>query len=253
MTNPLWSGSGTTTTTPGHIQRVLADVTRYINKVPNESGWLLVGMDNVPRENWPFLFKYCKVTLTFTKDQKTYFKILEGAHKGKTAFLSEANAKEYLGKIAPKKKPVELVMVYGRFNDKWMSITRDRALPQQLANGTLDGIHFEAAMNTVWGLIYSPIPPGTYSILLPDVPHAKDYTEPYKAEYPNLSHHQVWFPIDHGDKSRYVHVGNVSEGCVTVVSLNRWSAIHEALVSHRSPDGNSVGTLIVKGKPARTQ
>lgn len=108
-------------------------------------------------------------------------------------------------------------------------------------------------MNTSWNGDFYPIPPGTYSILLPDFPHKKDYTNQYKTEYSRLSHHQVWFPISYGNNSRYVHVGNVSEGCATVLSLSSWSSIHEMLVSHRSADGNGVGTLIVKGKPERNR
>lgn len=48
-----------------------------------------------------------------------------------------------------------------------------------------------------------------------------------------------------------MHVGNLSDGCTTVIDLARWADIHEALISHRSSDGNSVGKLIVKGRPER--
>jgi len=50
-----------------------------------------------------------------------------------------------------------------------------------------------------------------------------------------------------------VHIGNVSDGCVTVLDMNQWAAIHEAIISHRSPDGMGVATLVVKGKPERAQ
>ncbi|MCO7569123.1 hypothetical protein NJH78_03970 [Pseudomonas chlororaphis] len=253
MANPLWSHTATTTPSRGAPQRVTVDITRYVNKIHNESGWLLVGMDNVPRENWPQLFKYCKVTLITAKDNKTYFNVLEGAHKGKVAFLSETNAKEHLGKIAPKQKPIELVMNYERLDQNWKSITRNEHFPQQIANGNINNLNFKATMNTVWNGIYFPIPAGTYKILLPDFPHSINYTQQYKKEFPNLSHHQVWFPIDHGDRNRYVHVGNVSEGCITVISLDKWSEIQEMLISHRSSDGKSVGNLIVKGKPERAK
>ena len=61
------------------------------------------------------------------------------------------------------------------------------------------------------------------------------------------------FPIDHGDKSRYVHVGNVSEGCVTVLGLARWADIHEAQISHRDPSGKYAAKLVVKGTPERSK
>lgn len=66
---------------------------------------------------------------------------------------------------------------------------------------------------------------------------------------PSLHYDQVWFPINYSDNSRYVHVGNVSEGCVTVLDLAKWAAIHEALISHRTIDGRSVGQLVVTGTP----
>lgn len=253
MANPVWSGNAATDTTPLSSQGVQADVIRYVNKVDTDSGWLLVGRDGLDKSKWKSLFKYCKVMLIGSKDGRTYFKVMEGESRGEIAFLSNFNANQYLGKTAPVKKSAEIVMTYGAYDEDWKSVTRGRTLPQQLASGALGGIRFEAAMNTRWGDGFYPIPPGTYTILLPDYPHKKEYTEQYKDEYQNLSHHQVWFPIAHGNNSRYVHVGNVSEGCVTIVDLKKWSEIHETLVRHRGPDGNSVGTLIVKGKPRRAR
>ncbi len=253
MENPTWSGSAATNTTPGSYQRVQADVIRYVNKVDTDSGWLLAGSDDLPRSQWKSLFKYCKVMLIGSKSGRTYFKVLEGESKGKILYLSDANANEYLGKIAPKQQPIELIVTYGRFDPRWLSKSRNEHLQQQLANGVVGGIRFEVAMNTSWNGSFHPIPPGTYSILFPDYPHSKGYTNQYKVEYPGLSHHQVWFPIAYGNNSRYVHVGNVSEGCITVLSLRSWPSIHEMLVSHRSADGNSVGKLIVKGNPERSR
>jgi hypothetical protein len=61
----------------------------------------------------------------------------------------------------------------------------------------------------------------------------------------------LWFPIVYGNNSRYVHVGNLSDGCTTVVDLALWGEVFEALISHRGKDGQSVGVLVVEGKPAR--
>ncbi|MBO3706666.1 MAG: hypothetical protein J5X21_09690, partial [Candidatus Accumulibacter sp.] len=89
-------------------------------------------------------------------------------------------------------------------------------------------------------------------ILLPDVPHKAEYTRFYRQSEPALIHDQVWFPIRFEDNSRYVHVGNVSEGCVTVLNLTTWSQVHELLISHRVDAGSvAVGTMVVTGKPAR--
>lgn len=252
MTNLIWAGNSATNAATQSNQTVPADVIRYVNKVDTDSGWLLVGWDNVPRGDWKSLFKYCKVMLIGSKNGRTYFKILEGESSGKIAYLSDANVDVYLGKIAPKQKTLELIVTYGEYDPAWKSISRERTFPQQLASGELGKIRFEAAMNTSWNSTFSPIPAGTYTILLPDFPHTSEYTSQYKREYPELPQHQVWFPISYGNNSRYIHVGNVSEGCTTILSLKQWPLIHEALVSHRSRDGKSVGTLIVKGKPMRT-
>ncbi len=63
----------------------------------------------------------------------------------------------------------------------------------------------------------------------------------------------MWFPIEYGDNSRYVHVGNVSDGCATVLDLAKWADVHEALISHRALDGVSVATLTVQGNPERAK
>jgi hypothetical protein len=83
--------------------------------------------------------------------------------------------------------------------------------------------------------------------------HDGNMTTFYRNVAKGLKHDQVWFPIQYGDNSRYVHVGNVSDGCATVVDLNAWAAICDALISHRSADGRYVGLLIVKGKPERAK
>lgn len=253
MTNLTWAGNSATNAAIHSNQTVPADVIRYVNKVDTDSGWLLVGWDNVPRGDWKSLFKYCKVMLIGSKNSRTYFKVLEGESSGKIAYLSDTNVNVYLGKVAPTPKAIELVINYEKLESAWYSKSRREVFSQQLAGGVLDEILFTATMNTVWNKNFSPIPPGTYKILIPDFPHTKEYTSQYKIEYPDLSHHQVWFPIVYENNSRYVHVGNVSEGCTTVLSLQKWALIHEALVSHRGSDGKSVGTLIVKGKPERAR
>lgn len=253
MANLAWVGNSATNAATQSNQTVPADVICYVNKVDTDSGWLLVGWNGVPRGDWKSLFKYCKVMLIGSKNGRTYFKVLEGESSGKIAYLSDANVDVYLGKVAPEQKSIEIIVTYGKYDEDWHSKSRDTKFPQQLASGALDEIRFEAAMNTSWDGNFSPIPAGTYTILLPDFPHSSRYTSQYKIEYPELSQHQVWFPISYGNNSRYIHVGNVSEGCTTILSLKQWPLIHEKLVSHRSAGGKSVGTLIVRGKPERAR
>lgn len=246
-----WNGCGNTNSNGETCVEVNADVIRYVNKVDTDSGWVLV---QLAEGSGPLLsmYKYAKVMLLGTKSGRTYFRVMEGEHAGKIVRMRTANAETYLGKTAPKQSGVVATVTYTHYDPKWVSIARgNQVLEQQFATLEVEGVSAQVVMNSVWGVGYYPIPAGTYRILLPDAPHNKDMTAFYQETEPSLSHHQVWFPIEYGDNSRYIHVGNLSDGCTTVVDLAKWSAIHEALISHRAPDATSVGTLIVKGTPQR--
>lgn len=257
MPENVWDGCGTTNNREGSCVEITADIVRYVNKVDTDSGWLLA------REGKSTalvaLCKYTKVILLGTKKQRTYFKVSDGPLAGRILNMSDVNAKEYLGNKAPVKQGAELVVTYGKYDEKWYSIARQQALKQQLAIAEVGGIAVQVAMNSVWKESgpewknFAPIAPGEYTILIPDTPHNKNMTGFYKRTEPSLSHHQVWFPIKLGDNSRYVHVGNVSDGCTTVLDIAKWADIHEALISHRSADGKSIGVMIVKGKPERVE
>ena len=92
---------------------------------------------------------------------------------------------------------------------------------------------------------------GTHSVLSPDYSHQLISTSGYAAATPGMVGNDVWFPIGlHGsleNSSRFVHVGNFSEGCVTMYQLERWTALYEYLISHRVPGsrGKRVGSLVV--------
>ncbi len=222
----------------------------YVNKVPDD-GWLrtLYGKTDV------YLYKYTKVKVVEFKKGRTYFKVLDGSSSGKTLSLMDANAKEYLGRTPPTLSALEVVVTYGKYEEGWYSKAKDEYLNQQWAKFEFDGTYFcysiDVTMNSVWGKDYSPLQAGEYTILLPDSPHNKNMTRFYRDFEPKLKYDQVWFPISYGDNSRYVHVGNVSEGCVTIVNLASWADIHDELISHRANDGKSVGKLTVNGKPER--
>jgi hypothetical protein len=243
-------GNGTTNPTARSVVQVTADVYRYINVV-GDDGWVNGRLD--AKTLLP-LCKYTKVILLGSKHGLTSFKVLDGTHAGKTLTMKDANAQKHLGTIAPKNSLIEVTITYGKYENDWVSAARGgQKLDQQWASLSADGITVKAAMNTVWGTGFYPIPAGEYTILTPDRPHDAAMTNFYRREEPSLKHDQVWFPIKYGDNSRYVHVGNVSDGCATVVDLAKWEALHEKLVSHRSKDKSAVGKLIVKGKPERAK
>jgi hypothetical protein len=246
VTGQVQSRPGALGTTPENSKPII----RYVNKIASD-GWVQTlkanGTDRLP------LCKYTKVQILETKNGRTFFKVLDGTHAKNTVSMQEANAKEYLGIIAPKQTPLKLTVKYGKFEEKWISKARGgEELKQQWATLTTeDGLSITVTMNSVWNGVFYPLPPGSYTVLLPDVPHNKNMTRFYRDSEPKLIHDQVWFPIAFGDNSRYVHVGNLSDGCVTVVDLAKWADLQEALISHRSADGKSVALLTVTGKPER--
>ena len=64
-----------------------------------------------------------------------------------------------------------------------------------------------------------------------------------------MKYHTVWFPIEYAPNhnSNFVHVGNVSEGCVTMYDLTQWNALYHYLISNRSDsEGIYVGTVNIK-------
>lgn len=221
---------------------------RHVNKVP-DTGWLRVREE--PSGTSLFLFKYTRLTHVQERGERTHFKIAEGPYAGRSASLAQANAREYLGSRAPRAVPAQLTVTYGAYQPGWYSEARKEKLDQQLAQLEIAGVSASVTMNTIWGAAFTPLPPGDYNVLLPDVPHKAEMTRFYRHVEPALVFDQVWFPIERGDNSRYVHIGNVSEGCVTLLTLGQWPAIHEALLSHRSADGISVAKMTVTGKPKR--
>lgn len=248
----IWNGNGVTNTTQGSRVPVVADIYRYVNEV-GDDGWVngrLNASTLLP------LCKYTKVMLLDTKNVRTSFKVLDGSHAGEILSMSAENAKKYLGTKAPADSMVGVEVIYGKYERDWISVARDdQKLDQQWAKLSVDGSNASATMNTVWGPPnnFTPIPPGEYMILVPDTPHQGNMTTFYRNSEPSLKYDQVWFPIEYGNNSRYVHVGNVSEGCTTVVDLAKWADVHEKLISHRSVDKKYVGKLVVKGKPERAK
>jgi len=222
----------------------------WVNKIASD-GWLEARSETthllVP------LAKYTGVQVTGVVNGRTIFKVMDGPRKGSVLSLTEANAKIYLGSKAPSRTPAELQVSYGKYVAGWHSAARNQDLDQQMATLTVGAIHARVTMNTNWGGSFFPLPPGDYDVLVPDAPHNANMTRYYRQASPKLIYDQVWFPIRFGDNSRYVHIGNISDGCVTVIDMDLWGDIHEALISHRSADGNSVAKLVVGGKPERAR
>lgn len=97
-----------------------------------------------------------------------------------------------------------------------------------------------------------PLPKGVYKILAPQNPKNPGYTLGYvnnPGGNPDLKYHTVWFPIEYAatHNSNFVHVGNLSEGCVTMYDLTMWNDLYIYLISNRlDKDGLYVGTVSIQ-------
>lgn len=95
----------------------------------------------------------------------------------------------------------------------------------------------------------NPIPDGVYEFSVPDEAH-RDYGAQYLADTPYAL---VWYPIpfdknrDGKDDARYLHCGNVSEGCITVRDFNYWTKLYSYLYKRRLRDG-VIGTITVDSR-----
>jgi hypothetical protein len=261
----IWDSKGSTNTKKKSVVKVKADVIRYVNAV-KISGWIKpLGAVPILGKNEPLtdahveakeyvgiqlsLCKYTKVMLLRGKKNTTYFKILDGNHSGKTASMSTQDAAKFLGKKAPKKSAhgLDIVVTYGKYEEN--SKSGGSELDHQWASLSADGLQVKVTMNSVWVAGAHPLPEGTYLIQCPDRQHDTHY----RTSEPNLKYDQVWFCIEYGNNSRFIHPGLVSAGCATVVDFDKWAELHEKLISHRSTDNKHVGRLIVKGKPQRAK
>lgn len=235
-----WLGVGCSNQEANSQQSVAADLTRYV-KVP-QSGWLLVLNDNGEKIS---LCAYTKVMLLRQQTERTYFKVLDGPHYGITASLKNENATIYLDKKAPTRKEAIVRVKYKELIRNWYSPIKDEYSDPQMAEVTFDGLTAKAMLNSEWGKNFSPIPIGTYRILIPDCPHDAEFTNYYRKHEPSLRSDQVWFPVEYGDNSRYIHPGHLSHGCITIHELSKWNALYDYLIKHRAAGQQHVGKLIV--------
>ncbi len=234
----------------GPTARVDAGPLRYVNEIGSD-GWLQA-KDETTHALIP-LAKYTAVRIVNTYGDRTTFKVADGPQAGKLLSVTTSNANRYLGTRGPVRSPAEIEVTYGKYVAQWHSVARGQDFDEQMATLKVGGISVQVTMNTNWGGSFYPLPPGEYDVLVPDGPHNANMTHYYRNTYKQLVYDQVWFPVKYNDNNRFVHIGNVSDGCVTVLDMNQWAAIHEAIISHRSRDGLSVATLIVKGKPERAK
>lgn len=216
---------------------------------PDDTGWLMVRLADSGQP--AYLCEYTQVLPLREADGRVFFKILGGnsAHVGKVASLAKKNASLYLSDVGPG-GPAAVQVKYDGAPAEENSPFKGR-LKQQWATVTFGGQHAQVTLNSVWDATYTPVPPGAHMIMAPDQSHANISTGGYRSATKGLRCTDVWFPIQlegkTGNSGRYVHVGHLSEGCVTVHELTKWNALYDYLIACRlgGPDAKYVGNLIV--------
>lgn len=227
------------TTTTGqnrHLQRVAVTRTAYVNKVGSD-GWISVKIEKTG--SIKSVCKFTKFTLLDVNDSydRVTFKIEDGAFKGQTASMRiKGGIDTYLGDTAPTKSTAKVTVKYGTRDKKWYSKPRGEYLDQQLATLTADGVTVTVTLNSDWDprAGRTPIPKGTYEILVPDYPHNQGMTAFYTHNDKPVANNSVWFPIHPKADERYIHIGHLSHGCVTIIGYDKYPAIHDYLIKHRA-------------------
>lgn len=183
---------------------------RYIKNM--KDGWLVVKVDDAEISIPSFL----KVQYEFTKQNREYFKILEGVHKDK------------IGSVKIDGGPY-LLSDFSYYKGASIEYS-NRTKTLRVNNQKYITVNYHT----------EPWPTGIYDILMPDYPHLGGEIYLKVAEKA-----KVWFRIGK-DGEKYIHTGQVSLGCITLVEHNKWDDLCELLMKSRIGDGKNIGMLKVK-------
>jgi hypothetical protein len=250
----------TTNRRVGSQHLVTVDVKTLYTKSIDESGWLLVKLASGEKVGIP---EFVKVGVIKT-DDRTHFVIFEGLYKGKKASLSVENAKKCLintkrgngaklvAKIIGRKVTVSVIRNNEKRNQLWATLEFDGKKASVTLDSDVDYWEKNPELVKKPEIRHSkPLPEGTYKILAPSLQMNSANTGFYAthaAGFPGLKYHTAWFPIEYAPtkNSNFVHVGNLSEGCVTIYELFMWNPLYKYLISNRSDkEGKYVGTITI--------
>jgi hypothetical protein len=249
-----------TNTTPNSLVTVLIK-TRY-TKAADTTGWLHVKLE--PSGAAAYVPEFVRVEISKEAD-RTFFLIREGRYKGKMASLSKANASKCLVDVK-RGRGAKLVAKMGPGYQTLYSKPRKEANKQLISTLSFGGNSATITLDSdvdyretnkaspyVGQILHSkPLPKGVYKIMSPEAAMDPSPTEFYRTHpggNPDLKYDTVWFPIEYAKtyNSNFVHVGNLSEGCVTMYELEKWNALYAYLISNRlDGEGKYVGTITIE-------
>ncbi|MCV6628519.1 MAG: hypothetical protein OIF50_01530 [Flavobacteriaceae bacterium] len=191
----------------------------YIEKLGG-NGWLQVKLDD--GFIWP-LPEFLKVQVT-KSGEREFFEILEGRLMGKKASV--------------KKKGWS----FSDWDGSYFESDIRRGFPHKAAAQMKFYLKSEKLEITGLGEYHAetkptnPPPVGLHDIEIPYEPHSLGATYTGQAKYA-----KTWFRVGHtGD--RFLHCGDISEGCITVKDIDKWDEIYLYLIVARK-GFESVGTV----------
>ena len=198
--------------------------TRFVFNV-SERGWLSIRHEDELTS--PKVLPYAlKVKITEVKDGREYFIIEEGRLKGHKASVKLADdGGSFLTKENLHTDSVNFI--YHQENMVLEVVDTGRIYWAKMDEG-------------------NPIPIGAvYDIAIPYEPH-HDFGEYYERY---SIHAKTWFRLGQTDEDRFLHLGRVSAGCITVSADQNegesWEEIYDLLITARKGDLLSVGTVKV--------
>ena len=116
---------------------------------------------------------------------------------------------------------------------------------------TANGIQVQVTLNSKYEGSRrhdTPIPQGVYTIFAPTTSRKRISTAWYVQATAGMHGNDVWFPVGGViSTDRFIHVGHLSEGCITCHELTKWNAVYDYLISSRDPNsmGKYAGRVIV--------
>lgn len=250
--------TGTTNTRQRSTQTAVYQ-TKY-TKSPDISGWLMV--KNSSTNESIYLCEYTQVLIQRVSGGYTFFLIKDGHYKNIVAKMSTSNADKYLISFTRGNGATLRVSVRGRKNE--LSNIRNERLNQLFSILTFNGktaritidsdvTYKETNRNSPdYGKVKKskPLPYGRYKIMIPDFAKDQNMTSFYRTSrngFSGLKYDRVWFPIEYAPthNSNFVHVGHLSEGCITCYEIPKWNDIYDYLIKNRTSDGY-IGELIIE-------
>jgi|GEM_PF-568503 len=178
-------------------------------------GWTVVEfVDTKDRKPLP---AYLRVKILKRENKKEYFKILEGPYFGIDAWISL-------------KSDGSSKLIFGV--ERIQSPTMAYSISQKIF--TLNNKKYKAIDDPS-----NPWEGGIYDIEIPSSP------QPYGQRYQNITpRSKMWFRIGHSGE-KFLHVGKVSSGCITIIEIEKWQEIYDALINSRKNnyDKDNVGII----------